>query len=697
MGERALSILRILLIQQFPITINELAERFDVSTRTIRNDINQIDKILLQNRFPAIQTRHGKGIELILSETQRKDLENLIAESSIDYYSNSELRIFNLILEFTFGDKNYIYEKQNEFQLSKSSIDNDMKIVRNILNDYHLSLSTNRTKCIRVNGSEKNIRIMIFNIINQFIGAIDVNDERDLYSPYHHVLFSFIRLDHFRVVDQLYERFIKYDDAMYKNQSVLFIVLWIKRLTLGNVLTESDQKENSVKTDIDLLIKELEIHYELCIVDAEKNYTNFILKTLGYKSDKEASEWTYGQIVTLELIEHVQRELDIKFANQEKLFSGLFKHVISLISRLQNNLQIRNPLTDEIKNTNQELYEAIKSYTFKSNMDNNLPVHVTDDEITFIAIYFLLSMNKSYKKQPDYFYKAVVFCNHGNATARLLAQMLEEDFNIDVVAIKSSNEVPSIEELDVDIAFSTVDIKFEDVPLLVIDSLLSTENHKKIEMFLSFHKSTRKPVGTIDQKNKMFEDILSLIKKSGGEVKESTYKDLKNIFKENKISIDKELALPNLKQVLDDSNINYNLEVKDWRDAIRKTASPLLEEKVIESSYMTAMIDSVDLYGAYIVVGPYIALAHARPEDGVNEIGLSVSFLQEEVYFGEGSDNPVKLVFCLAPTDSHGHINIMKDIFNLTNNKESIEKLTSSQTKKEFKEILYQLTEGEEV
>lgn len=44
------------------------------------------------------------------------------------------------------------------------------------------------------------------------------------------------------------------------------------------------------------------------------------------------------------------------------------------------------------------------------------------------------------------------------------------------------------------------------------------------------------------------------------------------------------------------------------------------------------MIESVEEYGPYIVIGPHLALAHARPEDGSLKLGLSLSIFENLLY-----------------------------------------------------------------
>lgn len=688
---RTINILKTLMIQKYPVQIEELAEKFDVTGRTIRSDIKEINEFLSERELPLIQTVRRKGVEIDLTDEQKLQINSAVNKINIDYYSHSELRILNLILDFTIGEIHYVYEKQDEFKVSKSTLDNDMRTVRKILNDYHLSLNTNTSDKIMVVGSERAIRVMLFNTINKYLGPIDIYDAVKIETSLYQVLFQFITLDSFERVSNLYEQYIKYDDAMYKNQTVLFLLIWAKRLQNGDELSNEIADKNTQPADnIDLLINELKELFEIQVSQSERKYIRLILETLVSKSVKNPSQWTRGQIVTLELIDYVQKELNLQLNNQEELFSGLFKHIVKLISRLENNMQIRNPLTEEIKKNNPEIFKTIQSFDF--DIDKNQTVQITDDEIAFIAIYFLVGISQD-RQNYNYVYKAVVFCNHGKATGKLLAQMLEENFDIDVAEVLSSSELPLLNKIDADIAFSTIPLDLENIPLLVVDSLLIEQNYQKVENFLNLHANRRRKVGnnTLDKEanSQFFEDVLRLVKHSGGNVNEDIYNELKMIFHNNNMKLSEEAALPNIRETLKDDHILFDLKTVDWADAINQTALPLLKENIITESYIESMINSVHVNGPYIVMAPHMALAHAKPEDGVNEIGASVSRLESPVEFGHKENDPVKIIFSIAPVDSYTHINIMKDIFEIMNDHYKMQQLLECKSKEEFKKLLF--------
>lgn len=145
-----------------------------------------------------------------------------------------------------------------------------------------------------------------------------------------------------------------------------------------------------------------------------------------------------------------------------------------------------------------------------------------------------------------------------------------------------------------------------------------------------------------------------------------------------------------LKDRLTDNHILIQEEPKTWQETIELVAKPLIKENIVEPRYVDAMIHAVEEYGAYIVIGKHLALAHARPEDGVNQLGVSVTTLKQPIDFGNQEMDPVKIVFCLAAADSYSHLTIMKELIELINNEEKLAQLMECRTIETFKTLLFQ-------
>ncbi|HEP0307205.1 TPA: PTS sugar transporter subunit IIA [Providencia rettgeri] len=140
------------------------------------------------------------------------------------------------------------------------------------------------------------------------------------------------------------------------------------------------------------------------------------------------------------------------------------------------------------------------------------------------------------------------------------------------------------------------------------------------------------------------------------------------------------LLTPNVIQVVD--------RASDWQEAIKIACNPLINNKLIEPRYVDAIIQSHEKIGPYYVLGPGIAMPHARPEDGVNQLSLGLTVLKQGVEFGSEGNDPIKLLIVLAATDSNSHIGAIAKLAELFDNQEDIDRIMQSENVDDILKII---------
>ncbi len=124
-----------------------------------------------------------------------------------------------------------------------------------------------------------------------------------------------------------------------------------------------------------------------------------------------------------------------------------------------------------------------------------------------------------------------------------------------------------------------------------------------------------------------------------------------------------------------------------WEDAIKKAAAPLLKNKSIEDKYVDAMINSVNENGPYINIGEGIALAHSRPENGVNKIAVSLLKTHPAVNL-VNEEHKINLWFVLSAVDNNSHLKVIQQLTELLINRENIENMLSAKSVDEIIDII---------
>ncbi|MCW8334056.1 PTS sugar transporter subunit IIA [Vibrio paucivorans] len=134
-----------------------------------------------------------------------------------------------------------------------------------------------------------------------------------------------------------------------------------------------------------------------------------------------------------------------------------------------------------------------------------------------------------------------------------------------------------------------------------------------------------------------------------------------------------------LSELITPEVIRVHATADDWKDAVSKSCQALIDTKAIEPCYVDAIFKSHEELGPYYVVGPGMAMPHARPEDGVNRLSIGITVIQQGVNFDSDGNDPVKMLVTLAATDSDSHVGAISKLAELFMNDEHVEQICNAQ------------------
>ncbi|MCD6482106.1 MAG: PTS sugar transporter subunit IIA [Candidatus Izimaplasma sp.] len=149
-----------------------------------------------------------------------------------------------------------------------------------------------------------------------------------------------------------------------------------------------------------------------------------------------------------------------------------------------------------------------------------------------------------------------------------------------------------------------------------------------------------------------------------------------------------------LKELIDENKIAFIDKVNNWEESIILSAKPLLEDNYIEKKYIHKVIENVKKLGPYIVIAPKIAISHARPEEGVNRLGMSILIIKEAVNFSEDKDRKVNIVITLAAPDNEKHLLALQQLSELL--MASLDELLAAKDKKTILDLIKKYSKKEE-
>ena len=529
MDERCAQLLSQIMSASNPIKVSALAKAFNVSSRTIRYDLDKIDDFLKDNGLPQLTRKPGSGIEYSPSYNERlKILELLESINSYNYILTPEERK-KMILTELFQAKEFttIDEMAKLLSVSRGTVVKDLKAVRDWLSKHGLKLESLPRYGIKVKGSEKNMRGAVMALLSENIEIekalnlikspinrrMNVVTDRQLTK-----LFQDLEISPIEEAIRLAERQLNttFTDSAYSGL-IIHLALAIKRIQLGKKIDMPKVELSNLKPTKEFAVAssmaaQLEESYKINIPTAEIGYITIHL--LGGKVTEtdifSNQDWIRLQILTDEMIKNIGKELNVNFMVDGELYGGLIKHLEPTVYRLQHNLPLKNPILKEIKNNYPRIFKAVKDSV--RPLEAYIGSKIPDEEIGFITIHIGAALERN-KMMTSNTYNAVVVCGTGVGTAKLLSSRIAAKFAnikiLDTISSRKVNDFCRNEELD--LIISTVPTDSKGIPLIIVNPLLLEEDVDKIYKFLITTSPKKK---NIDAKRSMIENLVRIIEKN---------------------------------------------------------------------------------------------------------------------------------------------------------------------------------------
>lgn len=141
-------------------------------------------------------------------------------------------------------------------------------------------------------------------------------------------------------------------------------------------------------------------------------------------------------------------------------------------------------------------------------------------------------------------------------------------------------------------------------------------------------------------------------------------------------------------ELVNSNLIQINVKAKNWKDAILKSAKPLIEKGIVTENYPKRVIEIAKESGPYIVITPHIALSHASISDGALGDAIGFTVLEESVEFGNEANDPVKYIFTLASTADGGHLQQMAQLVSVLQRPDFFTKIDKCTTETQISEFI---------
>lgn len=576
------------------ITGKELAKLLNVSDRTIRSDIDVINKF-----YDCLLIRSNKRLGYQIDEALlfKQDIETkeLIPQ-------NSHERCVYIIRELLFKSKEInLIALQDQVFVSGYSIDNDIKKIRKMISEYP-SLKLIRSKnYISLQGNEADKRKLYKQLLTEETHGnfLNLNSIADLWTNFDLLEIKDILED----VCELYNYQIREIDFP---MIMIHVGVAIERIINRNYINSKVSKhhlDNNIEYQISYeFFKRISKTIDIELVEDEVVlFAQLLIGSYQKDDDDENLDKLLSQIVDA-VVKEVKDYFDINFSKDKDFKLGLKMHLQLLLERQQNNVTITNIYLQEIKRKYPLVFEmAIRAGEVISDI---CKINVNENELSFLALHLGAAYDRvnSIKR-----YRAVVIIPHNQMLSNMCIDKLKLRFEERMVIVKRYGfyEKTMIKQQEPDLIITTVPLKHDlSIPTVQITLFVNYEDESKVFQTLNF----------LD-KQRYHEDFVVLVN---------------------------ELIRPDL--------FHVKTQMVDSKEVISFLCDELISKNLADERYKEDVFKRESVSATSFVNG--FAVPHSI-EISSKESCISIMILDKPVKWG---DFEVKLVLLLAIRDTDNHL-----------------------------------------
>ena len=402
LSTRALAIIEILKKLNYPVSSLALSEEIGCSTKTIQSEIKDINKQLKDTKIVSIR---GVGYKLEgkieINECNNNHIGNVDRiEFIIKTMLNLNLQQENSIKLEELADAMYI---------SVSSVKNDLKEVKEILNKYNINIISRHKYGLGVDGNEDEIVKCIVDLCSRKDNELTLSD--------------FLSED--------------VNNKVFNLKSEI-----LKSLNKEDLILSDIEFKNLCSTIFVRLSRSNYSNYEKFIEDYIKNYK---VKRESIMNDDLNKEKITKAIASF--CKNLKLATAIDISKDEFFVECLYNHINNLIKKDKLGICNYNVVNNEVKIKYPYAYELAK--IAKKTIEHELNLKIGDDEVSNIAVHVGGAVERYSSNKKRKIFKIIIVCASGTGTSMLINTKIQQLFKerIEVVKIIPSYLIDYIKYL----------------------------------------------------------------------------------------------------------------------------------------------------------------------------------------------------------------------------------------------------------
>ncbi|WP_334074824.1 MULTISPECIES: BglG family transcription antiterminator [Paenibacillus] len=471
---------------QVPVKMSELTLELGLAERTVRELIRSLNKEGEKNGF-HIRMIRGQGYRLEMTdETRFKAYRLQMKEdrrNNVDLNNKTARQQYLLFYLFQNNSFQSMERLADEIGVSRSTIIVDLKEVEQRIEPFGLKLSRKAHYGMKIEGDEQNFRKAFSHFILNDRQTVKQSEDFQQFRRG----FDAKRLKA-RLLKLLKDNGLDISDV-YLNNIVTHLFILLYRVSRSNLIVADQMMPRNPEPVYQKIARDvakwIAAEYAISLPQDEVEYLALHLsgKTIVQNiGDEEKEELRIGMSRILQTLDH---EFLTEFNRDDELREALLMHMFPLLNRLYYNLQLKNPLVEDVYSEYANVF--VISFRFAEIIEEKYGFKMSRDEAGYVALHFATHLERMKQQKLEQFRRIAVVCSSGGGSAHLIRLKLESIFPKASVITASITELDELQDQPLDLILTTIPLEDEvyKKPIIHIKQWLDDQEIQRIKEMIS--------------------------------------------------------------------------------------------------------------------------------------------------------------------------------------------------------------------
>ncbi len=493
MNKRQSEILKILYKDGGYLTFSQIAEKVNVSVKTVRNDVAAI-KEALEGRG-SIETKPHVGIKFVTDESGWKSLNSEKAEE--------DKEIIFFIIRHLLKHGNLTAQGLAErYYIGRTQLEKILAVVSEWFFQKHICFERCRGKGISISGSEFNYRLACMDFYNEYIPFYaelsNAGCAQYAFMPENEYKAMCAALGGFNpdkiakaVIDTEHEFGLLFNYASGVNL-IFLISLCMLRVRKGHEIVmpgtvKCQADGNSGVCFAERLVQKLEAEYKIKIPDAEQEFIAFAADISEIRQFDTEGDRRKFEAMNIELCRFTVRAVNLVSEiagidlREDKFFvQQMFIQLKVTISRLKFGIVYKNRLLSQIKTKYPNMMAV--AWFLENLFEKELGLEINEHEVGFLALHIGGAIERQLAVLT-----ACIVCDYGIGVSQILKEKITRAIpDLRITSVFSGRDVKSIKNENCDFVISATSLEGYRInrEIVTVGHLLDDGDINKIEDYM---------------------------------------------------------------------------------------------------------------------------------------------------------------------------------------------------------------------